>query len=232
MSPSNGSLLVDKPQGLTSHDVVARVRRVLSERRVGHAGTLDPMATGLLVLAAGPATRLLSYAQATTKRYVGVARLGVATDSLDADGAVLATAAVAPFDEANLARVAGSLTGEILQVPPMVSALKVNGKRLHELARAGEEVERAPRTIRIERFALTRGDEPDTLLFDVTCSTGTYVRVLLADAAESLGTLGHLTALRRMSSGAKRVEDAWNLDELMSAGPDVAVLGPARDLFG
>src|SRR5579863_939136 len=213
MSPSNGLLLVDKDRGLTSHDVVARVRRLLGEKRVGHAGTLDPMATGLLVLGVGPSTRLLRFAQAGVKRYTGTVRLGIATDSLDADGAVTSEAAVPALTPEDLARAAHAFTGSLTQVPPMVSALKVDGQRLHELARRGVEVERAPRAVTISSLAVTREGE-DTLAFDVTCSPGTYVRVLMSDLAESLGTLGHLSGLRRQASGRFRVDDALTLEHL------------------
>jgi len=209
----NGLLLVDKDAGPTSHDVVARVRRLVGEKRVGHAGTLDPMATGLLVLALGPSTRLLRFAQAGEKQYEGRALLGVATDSLDADGAVVARVDVPAFSDEDLESAALSLTGEQLQVPPMVSAIKVAGTRLHELARRGEEVERAPRAITVSAFSVTRSGE-DEISFAVTCTTGTYVRVLLSDLAERLGTVGHLVALRRTRSGSHRVTDALTLGDL------------------
>jgi len=214
MTTPNGLLLIDKHGGVTSHDVVAIARRTLKERRIGHAGTLDPMATGLLVLAVGPATRLLRFAQDQTKVYSGAVRFGVATDSLDADGAVVATAPVPPLTPALVAEAAATLTGPQMQVPPMVSAIKIGGKRLHELARAGVEVERAPRAITIETFELSPTDEPEVWTFRVTCSVGTYVRVLLADLAERLGTLGHLVALRRESSGGHDVAQALTTDEL------------------
>jgi len=213
MSPSNGLLLVDKDRGLTSHDVVARVRRLLGEKRVGHAGTLDPMATGLLVIGVGPSTRLLRFAQAGVKRYTGTVRLGIATDSLDADGAVTNEAAVPTLTPEDLAGAALAFTGSLTQVPPMVSALKVDGQRLHDLARRGVEVERAPRAVTISSLAVNREDET-TLAFDVTCSPGTYVRVLMSDLAESLGTLGHLSGLRRQASGRFRVDDALTLERL------------------
>ncbi len=210
---TSGRLLVDKDSGPTSHDVVARVRRLLGERRVGHAGTLDPLASGLLVIAVGPATRLLRFAQAGFKTYEGRARLGVATDSLDAQGAVVAEAAVPVLHSDELAAAAAALTGRQLQRPPMVSAVKVGGRRLHELARQGIEVERAAREIVIEEFTL-EATAPDELAFRVRCSAGTYVRVLLGDLAERLGTVGHLVALRRVASGAATVTEAHSLTEL------------------
>jgi tRNA pseudouridine55 synthase len=217
MTTNNGLLLVDKPQGLTSHDVVARVRRILHEKKVGHAGTLDPMATGLLVLAVGPSTRLLRFAQSEEKHYTGAVKFGVATDSLDADGAVLEERPVPPLSEEQVSAAATSMLGVQRQTPPMVSAIKIDGQRLHELARRGLEVERPAREITVGAFSLTPTDEPAVWRFDVECSVGTYVRVLLSDLAERLGTIGHLVALRRLASGSHSVEDALTIDALHDA---------------
>jgi tRNA pseudouridine55 synthase len=225
---SNGLLLIDKPQGVTSHDVVGHVRRVLNEQRVGHAGTLDPMATGLLILGVGPSTRLLRFAQSEIKRYEGVVTFGVRTDSLDADGAVIETATVPELSPETVNAAITGLLGEQEQVPPMVSAIKVNGQRLHALARDGVVIERAPRTITVHELSLAPLDESHWS-FDVTCSVGTYVRVLLSDLAERLGTIGHLSALRRLSSGTHNVRDAltyYQLDEGISE--DAPVLLPPR----
>jgi tRNA pseudouridine55 synthase len=225
---SNGLLLLDKPQGATSHDAVDQVRRVLNERRVGHAGTLDPMATGLLVMAVGASTRLLRFAQSETKRYEGVVTFGVRTDSLDADGEVLERRDVPALDVAVVNERATSMLGSQQQTPPMVSAIKVNGRRLHALAREGIEVEREPRTVRIDAFELAPL-EGDTWSFAVTCSTGTYVRVLLSDMAERLGTIGHLSALRRVASGHHVVSDAltyFDFEDRVSLG--ASVLAPPR----
>ncbi len=211
---TSGLLLIDKASGPTSHDVVARVRRALGVRRVGHAGTLDPMATGLLLVAVGPATRLLRFAQATTKRYSGEVTLGTATDSLDADGVVVARAPVPALDAGAVAVAAAALTGTILQRAPMVSARRVGGERLHALARRGVEVERPAREVVVDAFSLEPTGDPARWRFAVTCSTGTYVRVLLADLAERLGTVGHLSALRREASGARRVEEARTIEAL------------------
>jgi len=211
MTTSNGLLLIDKPQGITSHDVVARVRLELGERRVGHAGTLDPMATGLLVLAVGPSTRLLRFAQSETKRYCGTVTFGVATDSLDADGEVLERRAVRALSELEVNEAASAMLGVQRQTPPMVSALKVGGRRLHALAREGLEVERAARDIAITQFRLRPTTESGVWEFDVTCSVGTYVRVLLSDLAQRLGTIGHLSSLRRLASGEHDVNDALTL---------------------
>ena len=217
MTTNNGLLLVDKPPGLTSHDVVARVRRILHEKKVGHAGTLDPMATGLLVLAVGPSTRLLRFAQSETKRYAGAVRFGVATDSLDADGVVVDQRPVPALTTEMVDAATAAMLGTQSQTPPMVSAIKIDGQRLHALARRGVEVERAAREINVSVFALTPTDDATVWRFDVECSVGTYVRVLLSDLAQRLGTLGHLVELRRVSSGSHHVEDAVTLDELADA---------------
>jgi len=214
MSTSSGLLLIDKPRGLTSHDVVARVRLVMNERRVGHAGTLDPMATGLLVLAVGPSTRLLRFAQSEIKRYEGVVTFGARTDSLDADGVVVERREVPMLTVESVNARAASMLGSQSQIPPMVSALKIKGKRLHQLARAGVVVEREARAITVQSFSLAPSNVVNQWSFDVTCSVGTYVRVLLSDLAERLDTIGHLSALRRLSSGAHRVDEALSLDQL------------------
>jgi len=226
---NNGLLLIDKPSGLTSHDVVARVRRILNEKKVGHAGTLDPLATGLLVLGVGPSTRLLRFATAETKRYTGTVQFGSATDSLDSDGVVLATKPVPPLSEDQINTAAGTMLGTQMQIPPMVSAIKVDGQRLHELARQGIEIEREPREVTIESFTLSATDDPTKWDFDVRCSVGTYVRVLLSDFAESLDTLGHLTALRRESSGMHQVSEAVTLTQLEEmAAEGSSALHPPR----
>jgi len=229
MTTSNGLLLIDKPQGVTSHDVVARVRLVMNERRVGHAGTLDPMATGLLVLAVGPSTRLLRFAQSETKRYEGVVTFGVSTDSLDADGVIDERREVPPLTTESVNARARAMLGAQSQIPPMVSAIKVKGQRLHALARAGVVVERDARAIAVTSFSLAPTSEANEWTFDVTCSVGTYVRVLLSDLAEHLGTIGHLSALRRLASGEHHVDDALTLEQLDERVRDGAVvLQPPR----
>ncbi len=230
MTTSSGLLLIDKPAGLTSHDVVARLRAVLDERRIGHAGTLDPMATGLLIIAVGASTRLLRFAQAETKRYVGTVQLGVATDSLDADGVVTQRRPVPDVTLEELIAVARSMIGRQSQIPPMVSALKVKGRRLHEMARAGIEVERSPREVVIDAFGISSNEESDRWDFDVTCSTGTYVRVLLSDLAERIGTVGHLTRLRRISSGRHDVANAHTLDEVVALADATSVLAAPLEM--
>lgn len=196
--PIQGLLVVDKPAGPTSHDVVARVRRVSGVRRVGHAGTLDPMATGVVVVALGRATRLLRYVQDSTKEYVATMRMGIATDTLDAEGTETWRRPMAVTAQQVEQALVG-FRGWIDQVPPMVSALKVEGRRLYELARAGEEVERAPRAVHVERLQLVEfspGEHP-TAVIEVVCSKGTYIRVLADDIARTLGGRAHLSALRR-----------------------------------
>ncbi|HEY5010390.1 MAG TPA: tRNA pseudouridine(55) synthase TruB, partial [Acidimicrobiales bacterium] len=220
MTTNNGLLLVDKAQGLTSHDVVARVRRILHEKKVGHAGTLDPMATGLLVVAVGPSTRLLRFAQSETKRYSGAVKFGVATDSLDADGSVVEERPVPDLPRDAVLAAVSSMIGVQMQTPPMVSAIKIDGQRLHELARRGVEVERAPREIAVTKFSLAPTDDESVWRFDVECSVGTYVRVLLSDLAERLGTIGHLVELRRLASGSHSVEDAFTIEALQDAVDD------------
>lgn len=227
MSKPNGVVLVDKPAGWTSHDVVAKLRGILKERRIGHAGTLDPMATGLLVIAVGPCTRLLQYATATTKTYTGTVRLGSSTDSLDADGDVIATMPVPILSEAQVNAAAATLTGHQMQIPPMVSAIKVEGQKLYELAREGKEIERAPRPVVIHAFSLTPASDTDWN-FVAEVSAGTYIRVLASDLAVTLGTVGHLVALRRVASGQARVEGALTLERIAEEGS--AALAPPLTL--
>ena len=234
MTTNNGLLLVDKPQGLTSHDVVARVRRILHEKKVGHAGTLDPMATGLLVLAVGPSTRLLRFAQSETKRYVGAVKFGVATDSLDADGVVVDEQSVPALTSEIVDAATASMLGPQDQTPPMVSAIKIDGQRLHQLARRGVEVDRPARAITVTAFALTPTEDPTVWRFDVECSVGTYVRVLLSDLARTLGTVGHLVELRRLASGSHTVENALTLEMLIDRVErgDVVLASPATFVTG
>lgn len=222
MSPLVGCLAVDKPAGVTSHDVVAKARRLLGERRIGHAGTLDPDATGVLVLGVGSATRLLRFATSLAKRYEGEVVLGVTTSTLDAAGVVTGRYEM-QVSLAEAQAAAAGLTGRIEQVPPMVSAVKVGGRRLHELARQGLEVARAPRPVEVTRFELDETEEPGVLRALVECSSGTYVRSLAADLGGALGGGAHLRRLRRLAVGSFSVETALCLDEL---GPE-AVRPPA-----
>ncbi|MFB3048564.1 MAG: tRNA pseudouridine(55) synthase TruB [Acidimicrobiia bacterium] len=231
---TSGFLLVDKPGGWTSHDVVAKVRN-LAGGKVGHAGTLDPMATGLLVLGLGQSTRLLRFVQSFPKTYEATAVFGVATDSLDADGAILDRTPL-PVTEEDLANVIGRFTGKIHQVPPMVSARKVEGRRLYELAREGRIVEREARPIDIydlEILDIAPSDYPE-VQFRVMCSTGTYVRTLADDMARALGGRAHLSALRRTRNGSLHIADASSIETIVAAAAGGAlpelVITPSRAL--
>lgn len=217
---TSGFLLVDKDQGWTSHDVVAKVRASVGGK-VGHAGTLDPMATGLLVLALGKATKLLRFVQGEEKEYLATALFGVATDSLDADGAVLSREPL-PVGPDEIDAAMDRFRGEILQVPPMVSARKIEGKRLYELAREGKVVEREARPVTIKRLEIVDvapSDYPE-VTFRTVCSTGTYVRTLADDMARALGGRAHLTALRRVRNGNLHVKDASTVAEVVTAAKE------------
>jgi len=219
-----GLAVVDKPSGWTSHDVVAKLRGVLGTRKVGHAGTLDPSATGVLLVGVGRVTRLLRFLTALPKTYVGEIVLGVETNTLDADGEVTATHDMAgvTLDAARAAAV--TLTGDIMQVPPMVSALKVGGKRLHELARQGVEVEREARPVTVYRFELDEvPGEPGVLRAEVQCSSGTYVRTLAADLGAALGGGAHLRHLRRTAIGSFTVEHAGTVEDPVLVTPAEAL---------
>lgn len=207
----DGYAVVDKEAGWTSHDVVARARRLLGTRKIGHAGTLDPDATGVLVLGVGRATRLLRFVTDSRKSYVGEVVLGVETSTLDASGETTMTHDMAPADADAVAAAARVLTGDILQVPPMVSALKVDGKRLHELAREGKEVERKPRPVTVHRFDV-EVIAADTIRVEVDCSSGTYIRTLAADLGQLLGGGAHLGSLRRTAVGPFGLDEAVALD--------------------
>ena len=211
-----GIALVDKPAGWTSHDVVAKSRGLLGTRKVGHAGTLDPSATGLLVLGVGRSTKLLTFLSGSAKTYTGEAVLGVATASLDADGEVTGTWDMASVGLDAVRAAAAGLTGVIQQVPPMVSAKKVDGKRLHELARAGIEVERAAVEVRVGRFDVGEPVASGVFPVEVECSSGTYVRSLVADLGTALGGGAHLRNLRRLTVGRFDVSEAATLEKLGS----------------
>jgi len=208
-----GVLVVDKPSGLTSSAVVQRVRRLLRLDKVGHTGTLDPMATGVLPLCLGQATALAQILTGQNKRYSATLRLGSATDSGDADGKVIQERPVPSLTRAAIDAELQLLVGAQRQVPPMVSAVQVGGKRLYDLARKGILVEREPRAIHIVSLGLQEWSTPD-LTFEVCCSKGTYVRVLAEDLAVRLGTVGHLVALRRVASGRFEIARAVSLAEL------------------
>lgn len=220
----DGLVIVDKPAGWTSHDVVARVRRLAGTRRVGHAGTLDPMATGVLVVGVDRATRLLTYLVGADKEYAATMRLGVTTTTDDAEGevgAVADAAAVAGVTQEALAQAVEALTGRIEQVPSSVSAIKVDGKRAYARVRAGEDVALPPRPVTVHRFDVTgtrRAEQDGAPVLDVdvvvTCSSGTYVRALARDVGARLGVGGHLTALRRTRVGAYGLDVARPLEDL------------------
>lgn len=213
MNP-NGVLVVDKPAGMTSHDVVDRVRKVFGTKKVGHAGTLDPDATGVLVLGLGHATRLLSFAQAGLKRYTAVAGFGATTTTQDASGDVVETRPV-DLDRASVERVAASFVGDIEQLPPMVSAVKIGGERLYRKARRGEEVERPPRQITIESLELLDlAESPPEATFDVRCSAGTYIRTLVHDIGAALGCGAHMRSLRRTEASGFSETDAIALEQV------------------
>jgi tRNA pseudouridine55 synthase len=230
-APVDGFLLVDKSGGWTSHDVVAKLRGITGIRKIGHAGTLDPMATGLLAVGIGRATRLLRFVQDAPKTYVATAMFGVATESLDADGAVLSREPM-PVTVEDVEQVLGRFVGEIPQVPPMVSARKVEGRRLYELAREGKTVEREARAVEIHRLQVVDfapSDYPE-VTFEVDCSKGTYVRTLADDLARALGGRAHLVSLRRTAIGSLRVENAPEIDAYTSEGWRDSLLTPSAGL--
>jgi len=215
----HGILVVDKPTGVSSAQAVERVKRALRVRRAGHGGTLDPLATGVLPVCLGAATKLAQYLLADDKAYVADGLLGVETDTLDRTGRVLAERLVSITRDQLLAAIARR-TGEQDQIPPMYSAIKQGGVRLYERARAGEEVERAPRRIRIDRLELVAFDPP-RFTVEIACSKGTYVRSLVADLGIDLGCGAHLTELRRTRSGRFSIEQAVPLDRVGQAGVDL-----------
>ncbi len=221
----HGIFNIDKPTGMTSHDVVDAVRRLVRERRVGHAGTLDPLATGVLVVCVGQATRLIEFMVGHPKEYRVVVRLGITTDTYDADGRVLEERPVPPLSTAEVEKVLARFRGEIEQVPPRYAAIRHKGKRLYEWAREGVEVEPKPRRVTIHELVLEAWDPPD-LTLRVRCSAGTYVRSLAHDIGQALGTGGHVTALRRLASGPFRVEDAVPLETLLHTSDWQAYLWP------
>src|SRR5215211_5653967 len=216
-----GILLVDKAGGMTSHDVVARARRALSVRKVGHAGTLDPMATGLLILGVGAATRLLGYVGGHDKTYEATVRLGQSTVTDDREGEVLGTSSTADLDDDAIRTALAAQTGPLQQVPSSVSAVKVDGRRSYDRVRAGEAVELAPRSVTVHRLEVHRIERPTPDLVDVdvtvTCTAGTYIRAIARDAGAQLGVGGHLTALRRTASGPFSVDRAAPVEEAGAA---------------
>ncbi len=232
----DGLAVVDKPPGMTSHDVVARCRRIFGQRRVGHAGTLDPDATGVLLVGLGQATRLLQFLSGHPKSYDADVVLGVSTSTLDSSGTETARWDMASTTLAAACAAASGLTGDIDQVPPMVSAIKIGGRRLHQLAREGVEVDRPPRRVTVTRFDVEWAEDQDpaprgggpVLAVSVDCSAGTYVRTLAADLGSALGGGAHLRRLRRRSVGTFATSEAIPLDDLGPGG----VLPPAAALRG
>ncbi|MEU6738362.1 tRNA pseudouridine(55) synthase TruB [Streptosporangium sandarakinum] len=237
--PPSGLIVVDKPAGWTSHDVVGKLRGIAGTRRVGHAGTLDPMATGVLVVGVEKATRLLGHLALTEKGYDATIRLGVSTNTDDAEGEVTATASAAHVSDEGIAKGVAALTGRITQVPPQVSAIKVNGERAYKRVRAGEEVELRGRPVTVSAFEVTavrrEGDVVDVDA-SVTCSSGTYIRALARDLGAALGTGGHLTFLRRTRVGPYDLAAARTIEQLaadcviMPMAEAVAAAFPRRDV--
>jgi len=209
----SGLLNIDKPSGITSHDVVNRIRKVARQRKVGHAGTLDPMATGVLLVCLGQATRLIEYLVAGRKRYRATVRFGISTNTLDADGEVTAEKDPSGLTETHLRQLLPMFTGEIEQIPPIFSALKKGGKPLYKLARAGQNVEVEPRRVTIDSLTWV-GWQPPDLTLDIACSPGTYIRSLARDLGQAAGTGAHLAELTRTASGDWSLAEAVSLDLL------------------
>lgn len=213
-----GIFLVDKPQGITSHDVVARMRRVFRIKKVGHAGTLDPMATGLLLIMIGKATKVSQFLMSHDKEYTGTVRFGQTTDSQDADGEITEERPIPELSESQLLTHMGTFLGDQYQTPPMYSAKKVNGQALYKLARKGITIEREARVIHVSRFELTNFDLPHAS-FLVGSSKGAYIRTLAHDLGELIGCGGHLCELRRTAVGKFRIENAVTLEEIEKMSP-------------
>lgn len=228
----NGIILIDKPQGWTSHDVVAKLRGILHDRRIGHSGTLDPLATGLLVVFVGRATRAVEFAEADSKEYIAGLRLGLSTDTQDISGNVISECSDLPDEEA-VYRAVNGFVGDIEQIPPMYSAVKIGGKKLYELARKGQSVERSPRKITVSSIEII-GREGGDYLLKIACSKGTYIRTLCNDIGASLGCGACMSSLRRVRAGAFSIEDAHSIDEVENAaneGQLVDIILPVDTLF-
>lgn len=228
----NGILLIDKPSGWTSSDVVAKLRGILHERRIGHSGTLDPMATGLLVAFVGRATRAVEFAESQEKRYLAGLRLGLATDTQDITGRPIGGCPRSVSNQ-ELEKALDAFRGEIRQIPPMYSAIKVKGQKLYEIARRGGEIERKPRSVTISELKVL-GREGDDFFLDISCSKGTYVRTLCHDIGASLGCGGCMSSLRRTRAGEFSIEQAHSLSEVQDAadrGMANSLLLPLDTLF-
>ena len=226
---ANGILIVDKPEGWTSQDVVSKLRGVLHEKRVGHGGTLDPMATGVLPVFAGRATRAVEFFEHAEKAYETTLLLGTTTDTQDTTGTVLETRPVT-VDEAAVRALLPRFTGVQQQLPPMYSAVKIGGKKLYELARAGKEIERKPREITVFSIELLHFENNSARL-RIHCSKGTYIRTLCHDIGQALGCGGCMAALRRVQAGAYRLADAVTLDEILAHPEPQTLLKPVDSLF-
>jgi tRNA pseudouridine55 synthase len=236
-----GLVVVDKPPGITSHDVVARVRRLAGTRKVGHAGTLDPMATGVLVVGVDRATRLLGHLMLTDKAYDATVRLGVATTTDDAEGEVISTASAAALSDDDVRGALAELEGDLLQVPTAVSAIKVDGKRAYQRVRDGEQVELEPRPVTVHELVVhslrrvstgsTSGGDVIDVDLSLRCTSGTYVRAIARDAGLRLGVGGHLTALRRTAVGPYGLDVARTLDELADRFEVLPIAAAARAAF-
>ena len=225
----DGILIVDKPAGWTSMDVCAKIRGILQEKRVGHAGTLDPMATGVLPVFVGRATKAVSFAESGEKEYLAALRLGIVTDTQDITGEILETRDASGVTEEDLRAVLPRFTGEIAQIPPMYSAVKVNGQRLYALARKGQEVERKARNITIFELELAGRNGEGDFLLRCRCSKGTYLRTLCHDIGAALGCGGAMTALRRTMAAGYEISEAVKLEEIQEKG--AALLRPLDSLF-
>lgn len=228
----NGIILIDKPQGWTSHDVVGKLRGILHERRIGHSGTLDPLATGLLVVFIGRATRAVEFAEADRKEYIAGLRLGMSTDTQDITGRIISKETDIP-DEPEVRIAIERFRGELEQIPPMYSAVKIGGKKLYELARKGESIERKPRHITIFGLEITGRSDNDYIL-DVVCSKGTYIRTLCHDIGAAMGCGGCMSSLRRTKSGVFSVDNAYTIAEIQEAadrGEEEKLLLPIDTLF-
>lgn len=214
----SGLLNVNKPAGLTSHDVVARIRKLSGQRKVGHTGTLDPMATGVLLICMGQATRLIEYLMPAPKQYRAVICFGLSTDTLDADGKIVAYGDVSSLSEAGVQALLPQFQGEIEQIPPLYSALKQQGRPLYQRARAGETIELAPRRVTIYNLLWIKW-QPPHLTLDITCSAGTYIRALARDLGDAASCGAHLSQLTRLANGRWTLEQAVSLETLEQAGP-------------
>ena len=227
---ADGIIIIDKPQDWTSMDVCAKLRGIFHERRIGHAGTLDPMATGVLPVFVGRATRAVEFASESEKEYVAGLRLGVETNTQDTTGTVLAKRPVS-VSQAELEQVLGQFRGEILQIPPMYSAIKVGGKKLYELARKGREVERQPRAVTIHSLTLEEQTGPADYTLRVRCSKGTYVRTLCHDIGAAVGCGGCMSSLRRTMAAGFTLADSVTLDAVLQADDPAALLLPVDAYF-